>query len=166
MQFRNGQLPQSWVWNPCWTFVELFEGLDPNVLNEKFPSFYEAHYDDFKNEDITLYLHPLEDIHLKSHLEYEINQNSFISYIYILSAIAIFILVIACINFMNLATATSANRAKEIGVKKVFGAQRGSLIFQFLNESILTCLISMLIALGVVELFSSSSINRIRSCMS
>jgi putative ABC transport system permease protein len=151
-QFRNGQLPQTWIWNPCWTYVELFEGLDPDILNEKLPVFYETHYDDFKNEDITLYLQPLEDIHLTSHLEYEINQNSFISYIYILSAIAIFILVIACINFMNLATATSTNRAKEIGVKKVFGAQRGSLIFQFLNESILVCLISMLIALGIVEI--------------
>lgn len=150
-QFRNGQLPQTWIWNPCWTYVLLHEGLDPNIMNEKFPDFYKTHYNDFQNEDITLYLQPLEDIHLNSHLEYEINQNSFKSYIYILSVIAIFIIVIASINFMNLATATSANRAKEIGVKKVFGAQRSSLIFQFLNESILTCLVAMLLALGLVE---------------
>jgi putative ABC transport system permease protein len=151
-QIRGGQLPQSWVWNPCWTFVLLHEGVSPEQVNKQLPDFYLRHYDDFKDEDITLYLQPLVDIHLKSHLEYEVKPNSFISYIYILSAIAAFILIIACINFMNLTTANSAGRAKEIGVKKVFGAQRSLLIKQFMGESTILSFIALIIAVILIEL--------------
>ena len=146
-QIFGGQFPQTWIWNPCWTYVLLEDGVSPNQLSERFPEFHQNHYFDFPNQDITLHLQKLTDIHLHSNLVYEITQNSNITYIYLLSAIAIFILIIASINFMNLATAASAGRAKEIGIKKVLGANRPQLITQFLGESIVTTYIALIVAI-------------------
>lgn len=89
---------------------------------------------------------PLTDIHLTSDLEGEFEPNGDIKYIYIFSAIAAFILLIACINFMNLSTAGSANRAKEVGIRKVLGSIQQQLIFQFLTESILITFLALLVA--------------------
>ncbi|MCK4360971.1 MAG: ABC transporter permease, partial [Bacteroidales bacterium] len=147
----GGRLPQTWVWNPCWTYLLLEDGAAP-VLEKKFPDFIDKFFYDAEKENISLYLQPLTDIHLKSRLDYELEPNNNISYIYILSAIAAFLLIIASINFMNLATATSAARAKEIGVKKVVGVYRSQLIFQFISESIILSFISLIIALILVEL--------------
>ncbi len=147
----GGKLPQTWVWNPCWTYLLLEDGAAP-VLEKKFPDFINKYFNDAEKENISLYLQPLTDIHLKSRLDYELEPNNNISYIYILSAIAAFLLIIASINFMNLATATSAARAKEIGVKKVVGGYRSQLIFQFISESIIISFISLIIALILVEL--------------
>ncbi|MBC7948090.1 MAG: ABC transporter permease [Chitinophagaceae bacterium] len=94
-------------------------------------------------------LMPLTDIHLRSDKRVETGANSSIQYVYIFSAVAIFILLIACINFMNLSTARSANRAKEVGIRKVLGTERGTLIRQFLTESTLTALISLGISLAI-----------------
>jgi putative ABC transport system permease protein len=99
------------------------------------------------------FLQPLRDIHLHSHLMVEFEPNSDIKYIYIFSVIALFILVIASINFVNLTTARSAGRAKEVGVRKVLGSQRAQLIRQFSSESIFFSLLSMLLALLIVSLF-------------
>jgi len=99
------------------------------------------------------FLQPLRDIHLHSHLMGEFEPNSDIKYIYIFSVIALFILVIASINFVNLATARSAGRAKEVGVRKVLGSQRTQLIRQFSVESIFFSCLSMLLALFMVGLF-------------
>lgn len=95
-------------------------------------------------------LSPLLDIHLRSDRQQELGRNGTIQYVYIFSAIAIFILLIACINFMNLSTACSSNRAKEVGVRKVLGSSRKHLIAQFLIESILVTLVSTLIAILLV----------------
>ena len=80
----------------------------------------------------------------------ELAPNGDIQYVYIFSAVALFILLIACINFMNLATARSANRAKEVGVRKVMGSERQQLIGQFMTESMLTTVLAMLLALVIV----------------
>ena len=88
-------------------------------------------------------LMPLTSIHLRSNRESELAVNSNIAYIYIFSAVAIFILLIACINFMNLSTARSSNRAKEVGIRKVLGTERKDLIRQFLAESIMTAIIAL-----------------------
>jgi len=93
-----------------------------------------------------LNLTALTDIHLKSNRTGELGPNSTMQYVYIFSAIALFILLIACVNFMNLSTARSANRAREVGVRKVLGSPRKYLVFQFLTESVLITLVAALIA--------------------
>ncbi|MBX2913829.1 MAG: ABC transporter permease [Cyclobacteriaceae bacterium] len=97
-------------------------------------------------------LQPLLDIHTKSSLQGEFEPNFDIAYVYLFSAIALFILIIACINFMNLSTARSANRAKEVGIRKVMGSFRSHLVRQFLMESILLSLVSMMLAIGIAYL--------------
>ncbi|MDA3954138.1 MAG: ABC transporter permease [Bacteroidales bacterium] len=149
---RNGQLPQTWITNNCWTYIKLHDGINPEMLDERFPEFVENHYDDLRDADVTLYLQALTDIHLKSHHLFEMHPNSNSVYVYILSIVALIILALACINFMNLATASSAGRAKEIGLKKVFGSQRRKLIFQFLGEAVVQSFVAMLIAIIIVEL--------------
>jgi putative ABC transport system permease protein len=97
-------------------------------------------------------LMPLTDIHLKSTFFPELAVNGNIQYVYIFSAIALFVLLIACVNFMNLSTARSANRAKEVGIRKVLGTERSGLINQFLAESILMAFLSILLALLIAFL--------------
>src|ERR1700722_2678878 len=95
---------------------------------------------------------PLTDVHLHSNKSYELEANSNIQFVYIFSVIAVLILLIACVNFMNLSTARSANRAKEVGIRKVAGSTKGHLIGQFLTESILLSLFSLILALGIAVL--------------
>ena len=97
-------------------------------------------------------LMPLRDIHLHSNKTAELGSNGDIEYIYIFSAAALFILLIACVNFMNLSTARSAGRAKEVGVRKALGSLRSNLISQFLTESVLVSFVSLFLALGLVAL--------------
>jgi len=94
----------------------------------------------------------LTDIHLHSNKSYEFEANGNVAYVYIFSVIAIFILLIACVNFMNLSTARSSNRAKEVGIRKVAGSLRSNLIVQFLTESVLMSFFSLLLALGIAGL--------------
>jgi putative ABC transport system permease protein len=96
-------------------------------------------------------LQPLTDIHLKSHTDFEIEANSNIIYVYVFSIIAVFILFIAIINFMNLSTARSATRAKEVGIRKVIGAVRKNLFYQFLFESIVMSVISLILGMVIIE---------------
>jgi putative ABC transport system permease protein len=151
-QANGGQMPTTWIWNPCWTYIKLRKGIQPEQLEASLPQFYLSHYPDFQYQDLTLYLQPLKDIHLKSHHDYEMHPNGNISYIRILTLIGLFVLILACINFMNLATASSSGRIKEIGMKKVIGASRKQLIYQFLGESIILTLIALLLAAMLVEL--------------
>src|ERR1700722_20400447 len=95
---------------------------------------------------------PLTDVHLHSNKSYELEANSNIQFVYIFSVIAALILLIACVNFMNLSTARSANRAKEVGIRKVVGSTKGHLILQFLTESVLLSLFSLVLALGIAVL--------------
>lgn len=142
---------RSWVWNPNWTYILLKEGVAPAELEAQFPLFVEKYYPDFIKTQVTHSLQPLTAIHLTSDLDYEIRPNNKKSSIYIFMAIGIFILLIACINFMNLATARSARRAQEVGMRKVLGAKREQLIFQFLGESILMSVAALLVAMGIVR---------------
>lgn len=148
----RGKLPQTWVWNPCWTYILLNDNVDPKTLEAEFPGYIQKYFFDAEKENISLYLQPLHDIHLKSDLDYEISANNDISSIYILSVIAIFLLVIAIINYMNLATATSSGRAKEIGIKKINGAYQQQLIIQFIGESILLTYFALTIAVILIEI--------------
>jgi putative ABC transport system permease protein len=110
--------------------------------------------EDFKKSGnfINLSLMPLTDIHLRSDRVAELAPNSDVQVVYIFSVIAIFILLVACVNFMNLSTARSANRAKEVGVRKVLGTQRKNLISQFLTEAVVMSLIAFVFAIGIALL--------------
>ncbi|MCK4852753.1 MAG: ABC transporter permease [Bacteroidales bacterium] len=151
-QAIGGTLPQTWIWNPCWTYIELGDNILPEALEARFPEFYTNHYPDLSNQDVTLSLQKLTDIHLQSHHDYEMHANSNVIYVYILSIIAVIVLSLACINFMNLTTANSTTRTKEIGIKKTFGADRIILVKQFIGETIFITLISLIIACLLVEL--------------
>ncbi len=145
-------LLQNWVWNPNWTYFLLRKGVDPKELEKQFPKFVQKYYPDFLKPQITHYLQPLTDIHLKSNLDYEMYPNSSESNIYIFSAVGILIILIACINFMNLATARSAKRAREVGMRKVLGADRFMLIKQFLGESLLLSFFAVIVSILLIEL--------------
>jgi putative ABC transport system permease protein len=147
----RGRLPTTWVWNPCWTYMILAKGATPDMLEKEFPAFIEKYFYDAEKDNVSLYLQKLTNIHLDSKLDYEIEQNSNRSYIYILSSIALFLLLIAAINFMNLSTATSGTRAREIGIKKAIGVSRIRLITQFMGESLILTYIALLLAIILVE---------------
>lgn len=98
------------------------------------------------------YLQPLTDVHLHSATKYELEPSGDIHYIYIFGALAVFILLLACINFTNLATASSAKRAKEIGIRKVLGSEKNKLVSQFLTESVMLTFLALLFALVFVWL--------------
>ncbi len=143
---------QRWASNNYATYLLMQEGYDIGRLKSQLDPFIDRHMSQGMSEKTKLELQRLTDIHLYSHLDSEIEANSDITYVYVFSIIALFILLIACVNFMNLATARSAGRAKEVGLRKVIGAQRPQLIRQFLSESIMTAIISLLIAIGIVLL--------------
>lgn len=148
----GGKEPQTWVWNPFWTYVLLKEDVKPGELSEQLPRFVQKYFYDAEKENISLYLQPLTDIHLRSDLDYEIEGNGNIAYIRILGAIAAFLLIIAFINYVNLSTAMAAKRSKEIGIRKVFGSYRKQLILQFITESVVISIIGLVIALAMVEI--------------
>jgi putative ABC transport system permease protein len=141
------------------TYILLHEGTDPAVINKFFPAILNKYVlpqaqafmqlktmDEFEKSGNRLEyrLMPLTNIHLYSDRFPELSPNGDIQNVYIFSAVALFILLIACINFMNLSTARSANRAKEVGIRKVLGTNRNTLIWQFLTESTLVAFIALL----------------------
>ncbi len=139
-----------------YTYLHLSESGNPHELENKIPALIDKHIgQDIKaaNGRLEYFLEPLDRIHLYSNVKWDIAGYGKITYVYTFSAIALFILIIACINFMNLSTARSANRAREVSVRKAVGARRGNLINQFLGESFLFGFISLTIALGLVEIF-------------
>ncbi|NIG55969.1 ABC transporter permease [Chitinophaga sp. Cy-1792] len=156
----------NWLSNNFATYVRLHDGADPKVFIGKVQALADKHagpqintvlntsLEELKKNGnyLNYELMPLTSIHLYSNKSFELNANGSIQYVYIFGAIALFILLIACINFMNLSTAKSANRAKEVGVRKVMGSQRTQLVAQFITESMLISAIAMLLALCVAAL--------------
>lgn len=136
---------------PIWTYVLLSEGANPSELKQKLDGYIEQK-NPRTSAQFTLYLEPLTDVHLFSRFTGGFKPGSDIASVYLFSAIGFFILVIACVNFMNLATARSLKRAKEVGMRKVLGAQRSQLVKQFLGEAILLSCLSLLLALFLLEL--------------
>ena len=148
----GGRYPSSWYWNPCWTYIVLEENTKPEEFITQFPDFVQKYFPDFIKDDIELQLQPIEDIHLTSKLDYEISANSDIKNVYIFGLVAVFVLIIAAINFINLSTARANKRAKEVGVRKSLGSAKSQLINQFIFESILLTFASLIIGVLVVIL--------------
>lgn len=138
--------------NNYWTYLLLKPGTDINSLDQKIQQFYKAYVDTDGTSGSKPILQSLTSIHLTSNLQRELSANGDISRIYTLGTIAILILIIACINFMNLATARSSRRAREVGIRKVIGAKKKQLVIQFLGESIILCLIAFVFALALADL--------------
>jgi putative ABC transport system permease protein len=154
-ELSNHQVDSNWFNNSSYTFFLLPENYAPQQLESKMNTFVHKQMEQEKKESGLWYdfkLQPITSIHLRSNMNAEINPNSDISYVYIFSAAAILILIIACCNFINLATARSLNRSKEIGLRKVIGARRIQLGLQFLGESFLFAVIGGLLAFTIVEL--------------
>ncbi len=156
--YGEEQLRTSWSNNSFFTYVLLPDHFNPRNMEARFPAFIDKHmnHQDYQGKNpsqyTTLNLQKLTGIHLYSHTDYEAEPNGDIKRVYIFSAIALFILLIACINYMNLSTARSALRAKEIGIRKVIGARKNELIFQFLGESVLLCAVAIVLAFGFTYL--------------
>ena len=133
------------------SYVELKKGTDSQLVDQKIQNFIKTHK---KGSDAEILLQNIKKIHLYSSRKYiyDISGNGDITYVTILGLIAIFILLIACINFMNLSTAQSVLRAREIGVRKVAGANKQKIITQFLGESLLIVFVATVIAMILVEL--------------
>lgn len=130
-----------------WTYLHLQAGADIAALTEKISAKEKELHTDFPLE---YHLFPLEDIHLHSHLLWEIEANGNALYVRLFGFAAVLILLIACINFMNVATARSIGRAKEVGMRKVLGARRGQLIGQYLAESVLMVGLAVIVAMGIL----------------
>ena len=154
----------SWMTSEYYTYLVLPKGYDYKKLEAKLPADVEKYmgsqlqkamgmtYAQFrqKGNELGLYLQPLTDIHLHSDLNLELGPVSDIRYVYIFSVVAIFMLLIACINFMNLSTAGASKRAREVGIRKVLGSLNGQLVRQFLLESLLLTSFAFLLSLILV----------------
>lgn len=166
MESREEAKQKFWMSFNFNTYIKLTEGSEAAELEAKFPDliqkyigpeieqFMGASMEEFEEagNSAGFYLFPLKDIHLYSDKLGELEANGDIKYVLIFTAIAMFILILACINFMNLSTARSAGRAKEVGVRKVMGAYKSQLRKQFLTEAFLITLISILIAYSLTFL--------------
>ena len=152
-KFNSTEPISFWNFNN-YTFLLLKENTNSDAISEKFPMYYEKYMKSLGDQlgvEYELIVQKLANLHLKSDLQWDAPTGN-IKYVYILSAIALFILSIAGINYMNMATARSVKRAKEVGVRKVVGAYRDSLIRQFLMESLSITFLALIIAIIVVEL--------------
>ena len=136
------------------TYLLLKPGADAEALEKKLPVFVEK----YMRKDLTAagfnkkqFILPIKKIHLQAGYESSVIPTGNLSYLYILASVAIFILLIACINFMNLATARSAKRAAEVGIRKVLGAEKKQLVRQFLGEALLLSMFSFVLALLLVQ---------------
>jgi putative ABC transport system permease protein len=141
---------ELWTWNQFYTYIRLKPGSNINQLQNKFQAYVKKEiYPTLtqRNTDFLPFFQPLKNIHLRSSdFIYDNSKRGNETYVKALTIIAIFVLVIACFNFINLATARSLRRAKEIGVRKVVGAERSQLIFQFIGETIVLSVFSMIVA--------------------
>ena len=152
-EFNWTRTDDIWLAFLFYTYVVFPEGHSTAETEAKLPAFVERHIGDrleARGGHFDMKLQPVTDIHLYSHLENEPGANTDINYLYILSAIGLFILLIASVNYVNLSTAQYAHRTHEIGMRKVLGASRTQLIRQSLGESVLLALLAVAIALAVV----------------
>ncbi|MGI9532448.1 ABC transporter permease [Lutimonas sp.] len=167
MFMAQNEVRNIWISNNFYTYFKIKENTDmaafktemeANFIKKIEPNveaFLKVTMEEFMESGNTYeyQIQPVQTIHLHSHKDWEIQQNGNIIYVYVFIGIAILVILIAGINFMNLSTARSGKRAKEVGVRKVSGASRGMLIFQFLTESVIQSFLALFLAFILVELF-------------
>lgn len=165
--YGRTNLETNWGNNSFGTYILLEEGTDPKKIETAFSEFLNKHFGAFAkanfgappdfvaSKSTTLFLQKLTDIHLRSHLDDELEVNGNINNVYMMAVIGLFIVLIACFNFINLSTARATKRAKEVGMRKVVGAFKNQLIVQYLSESVMIAIFALILGLG----FSKVSIN-------
>jgi len=148
----NDRQKLNWGEGTVAYYLLLPENQSKESLEAKFPDLIEEVWEEGASDNIRYWLQPLNDTHLKSRLRYDFEPPGNLTTVYVFSVIALFILIIATINYMNLATARSIRRAREVGLRKLVGGQRRQLIGQFLAESLSVVIISMVLALILAQL--------------
>jgi putative ABC transport system permease protein len=146
----------NWGISSYYTYLLLKEGADPQELESKFPNFIEKYSNSEHTKEDKFFLQPLLKIHLYSDMSIDLSLNGNIKMVYLFSTIAFLSLVIACINYTNLANARFIRRIREVGIRKVAGARRSQLVRQFLGESILCAFLALLLAIALVEMIVPS----------
>ncbi len=154
---NNQFFDQDLTSNAAWNYLLLKEGVSPDELDNRLAEFRDKNLNEtLKKKIVNFYVQPLRDIHLRSSTdpftEIEPENTGNVVYLYIFSVIAVLVLLVACINFMNLATARSARRAHEVGLRKVVGALKKQLVRQFVGESMFIAIIALPVALMVAHL--------------
>lgn len=153
--FNN--IDQNWGWYNYYTYVKLVEGTDIGAFKAKLPEFYANNIDpEARQARNVIYSQALTDIHLKSNIKWELEANGSMINVYIFTALGLFVLLISSINFLNLTVASSLQRIKEVGVRKVFGAHRKSLVSQFIIEALVTVLLALALGSFIAELLFRS----------
>ena len=153
--YRNGVTKVPWYNNGWYTYAVLAEGADAQQLEDKMRAYIDEKLADWRPETrMKFLLQPLAMIHLHSqrYSTFDFEKGGNIKYVYLFSAIGLVILLLACINYTNLAVALSIRRMREVGLRKVVGAARGQLMGQFLSESTLMAFLALFLAMGIVHL--------------
>ena len=148
----QGYLLVDWRRADFYTYILLSEGSSPEQVEGKLPGFVKRRINPDDADRVRFFLQPLTSIHLHSHLEGELERNGDIADISVFAAIALFILIVAGINFMNLSIAYSFHRLLETAIRKILGAERKQIIIQFIGESVITAGLALIIALALVEI--------------
>lgn len=151
---ENRQDMENWLNIQYYTYISLADGVDPDIVEQKLPRIIDTYLGETLQSmggSLVLFLQPLTRIHLFSKIGGEIMAQGDITYVYLFSVIAFFVLALACINFINLATARSSTRALEIGVRKTLGSSRTSIIVQFLSESLFFSTIALFLATAAIQ---------------
>lgn len=156
--YGRRQLETSWGNNAFSTYLLLEPGADPKKLEAQLPAFLNKHFGPFAIANFgapptfvasavtTLFVQKITDVHLRSHLDDELEISGNINNVYMMSVIGFFIILIACFNFINLSTARATKRAKEVGLRKVVGAFKNQLVIQYLSESVLVAILAFLLS--------------------
>lgn len=149
---KGNRMDVNWQSNPIMTYITLKPGTSVESFNKKLNQLYVQKRGDEAYRERGMFIEPFSDKYLHGRFENGYSAGGKIDYVLLFSAIAVFILIIACINFMNLSTARASRRFKEVGVKKAIGAWRKSLVFQYLSESVVMAMISLVISVMLVLL--------------
>jgi putative ABC transport system permease protein len=158
--YGRNRLETNWGNNSFGTYVLVDEPFDHSKIEKAFPSFIDRHMGSMMGDPnaprpstwTNLFLQKVTDIHLRSHLDSEVEANGNINTVYMMGIVGAFIILIACFNFINLSTARATKRAKEVGLRKVVGAFRTQLVGQFLSESLLITFLALALALGIATI--------------